>query len=153
MTRDFAGSPPVVDASVGVKWYLAEPYSDLARRLVQGRGFSRHRLQVPDLFFAECANILWKRLRREELEREEVDRIAESLTALPFLIHPHAALMQPALAIAASTDRSAYDSFYLALAIRERTVLITADRRLWDSLAGTPLAGHLLWIEDVEDAL
>ena len=55
----------VVDASVGIKLFLREPLSDAAH------AFFAHlaedppaRLFVPDLFFVECANILWKYVRR-----------------------------------------------------------------------------------------
>lgn len=51
----------VVDASVGVKLFVNEAESELADRL-----FARLTAQpaaqfyVPDLFYIECANILWK---------------------------------------------------------------------------------------------
>jgi predicted nucleic acid-binding protein len=53
----------VVDASVAVKWYLPEPESDAAGRLLD----PEHDLIAPDLLFAEVGNALWKRWRRGEI--------------------------------------------------------------------------------------
>ena len=65
----------VVDASVAVKWYLEEDHAAPARRLLDGT----YELIVPDLFFMEIGNVLWKRWRRGELDD---DVIAETLAAL-----------------------------------------------------------------------
>ena len=44
----------VIDASVAIKWVVAEPDSQTALALF------RHRLFAPDLLVAECANALWE---------------------------------------------------------------------------------------------
>jgi len=53
----------VIDASVAAKWFLppsGEPLAEEALRLLAGYAEGRFRFAVPDLFWAECANILWK---------------------------------------------------------------------------------------------
>jgi predicted nucleic acid-binding protein len=47
----------VVDASVGIKWYVPEVYDVDARRLQA----PAHLLHVPTLWDVETANILWKK--------------------------------------------------------------------------------------------
>jgi predicted nucleic acid-binding protein len=55
----------VVDASVGIKLFLVEPLSDAAHALLAHlTDDPPARLYVPELFFVECANILWKYVRR-----------------------------------------------------------------------------------------
>jgi len=55
----------VVDASVGIKLFLVEPLSDAAHALFTHLTDDLPaRLYVPELFFIECANILWKYVRR-----------------------------------------------------------------------------------------
>jgi predicted nucleic acid-binding protein len=81
---------------------------------------------------------------------EQAQTLLEFVTALPFQIHPHHPLIETALVIAAQTQRSVYDSLHLALAIRERTVMITADERLYNARRGNPLENHVLWIEEIE---
>lgn len=55
----------VVDASVAIKWVVEEPGTAVAVAV------RRHRLCAPDLLVAECANILWKKVRRRELDEVE----------------------------------------------------------------------------------
>jgi predicted nucleic acid-binding protein len=57
----------VVDASVVVKWFVPEIHSDAARRLL----VLPHEYVAPDLLFAETANTIWKKIRRQELTAEE----------------------------------------------------------------------------------
>ena len=55
----------VIDASVAIKWVIAEHGTREALSL------RRHRLFAPDLLVAECANVLWKKTRRNELTEDE----------------------------------------------------------------------------------
>jgi predicted nucleic acid-binding protein len=66
MTLAYSASTDcIIDASVGIKLFLVEPLSERAEAL-----FNRlvddppARFFVPDLCYAECANILWKYVRR-----------------------------------------------------------------------------------------
>ncbi len=59
-------TPFVVDANVAIKWVLSEIYSSDALRLLN----DDYELLVPDFFFPEIANILWKRFRRGETTLE-----------------------------------------------------------------------------------
>ncbi len=55
----------VVDASVVVKWVVDEP------DMPQALSLRRHRLYAPDLLPAECASVLWQKVRRNELTERE----------------------------------------------------------------------------------
>src|SRR5262245_12135068 len=55
----------VVDASVAIKLFVVEALSERADVLfAQLAADPPASLYVPDLFFVECANILWKHVRR-----------------------------------------------------------------------------------------
>ena len=86
----------VVDASVGLKWFLPEIHHADARRL-QAAGFQLH---VPTLFDVEIGNILWKKLQRHELTRAEADAILAQLPRLPLIRHDEAPLLVPAFDLA-----------------------------------------------------
>jgi len=58
-------------------------------------------------------------------------------------------LVESALEIAVSFGRTVYDSLYLTLALSRQCQLVTADRRLYNSLRRGPLAPTLLWVEDI----
>jgi predicted nucleic acid-binding protein len=138
-------TPLVVDASVGLKWFLPEVHSEAARRL-QNPALQLH---VPSLFDVEIANILWKKIRRAELTRAEADAVLSQLFRLPLTRHPDSRFLSAAFDLADRTQRTVYDCLYLALAVELAGQLVTADQRLHSSLAGTPWASAILWVEDV----
>lgn len=134
----------VVDASVIIKLYFQEDDSLVAeQRLAQAE-----ELLAPELIWIEIANAIWKRRRRGEISDAAASGILMQAMRLPLHIHPSADLLDDALRLAIGHDRTVYDSLYLALAVGTRSVMVTADRRLVRSLAGTPLAKHVAWIGD-----
>jgi predicted nucleic acid-binding protein len=135
----------VVDASVGLKWYLPEVHSDTARRLRAGG----NDLNVPSLFYLEFANALWMKVRRGELDQADAEAAFAELTLLPLVHYADAALATSALNLAFQTKRSVYDCTYLALALQLQVKLVTADERFWNALSNTPWASSICWIENI----
>jgi predicted nucleic acid-binding protein len=135
----------VVDASVGLKWFVPETHDADTRRLQD----PAHDLHVPTLFDVEIGNILWKKLRRGELTRAEADAILARLPLLPLTRHEELPLLTPAFDLADQHQRTVYDSLYLALAVRLNGRMVTADQKLFNALASTPWAAHLCWVGDV----
>ena len=136
---------PVVDASVAIKWYLPEIHAEAADRLLR----SGRQLIAPDLIFPEVGNIAWKQVRAAQMTEADAVAVVRSLSHLSLLIYPSQPLITSAVQIGCRTDRTAYDSLYLALAVQEQTVLVTADTRLYNALQNTPYAPYVLWIEAV----
>jgi predicted nucleic acid-binding protein len=134
----------VVDSSVVIKWSVPEVHSAGALHYLDP-DLER---DAPELLLAEVSNILWKKVGRGELTRDEAERIAADLGQADITIHPMGPLFGPALRIALETGRSAYDCIYLALAETLTTRVVTADRRLYNALQGGPYAGLILWVED-----
>ena len=114
----------VVDASVAIKWVVDEPGTTEALAL------RRRRLVAPDLFIPECANILWKKVRRHELTEAEAILAARLLERSDVELEPMRRLLQRATALAIALDRPAYDCTYLALAEALSCDMATADERL-----------------------
>ncbi len=114
----------VVDASVAAKWFAPEDDSPVAF------GILDHELLAPDLLYAEVANILWKKWRRGEVADDVPEIGARLLGNLTLQVTPCAALIADAIALATRLGHPAYDCFYLALARRHSTPLITADSRV-----------------------
>jgi len=136
----------VVDASVGVKWFVPEAHAAEARQWRNGPD----ELHAPTFFFdLEIANILWKKVRRAEIARTDADLILGQLPALPLTRHPEAPLLTSAFDLADRTQRTVYDSLYLTLAVQLGGRMLTADQRLCNSLAGTPWAGYICWVGDL----
>ncbi len=127
----------VVDASVGMKFFLVEPLSDRARALFAHLSAEPPgTLHVPDLFYVECANTLWKRVRRSGLSIEVATRHLRAIRGLALSVTPTDQLLQDALRIAIDLDITAYDACYVALSRRVGAPLVTTDERLARKAAG-----------------
>lgn len=113
----------VVDASVAIKWVFAEPGYEWAIMLRQ------HSLIAPDLLFAECANVLWRKLRRREISEDEADVAARTLERADLVVVSAQRYLARSVAIAALLEHPAYDSMYLAVAEAFGLRLVTADDR------------------------
>jgi predicted nucleic acid-binding protein len=131
----------IVDASVAIKWLVAEENTDIANGLI-GSTY----LAAPELIACEVANGVWKKWARKEL--------ASVPQRLPFVlqlfdeIFPVTPFAFRAAELAIELNHPAYDCFYLALAEARGDVVVTADARFIDKLAPTsykalvmPLAG------------
>ncbi|MBV8473603.1 MAG: type II toxin-antitoxin system VapC family toxin, partial [Hyphomicrobiales bacterium] len=119
----------VVDASVVIKWVVEEEGTQHALVL---RGAAR--LIAPDLLVAECANILWKKVQRGELTREEADLAAQLIERADIELFPMRGLLHDATRIAIEISHPAYDCIYLALAMATNARFVTADERLLQKL-------------------
>ncbi len=135
----------VLDASIAIKWFIPEVYSDAARRLVA----SNHTFLVPDFFFPEVGNVLWKRVRGGEDTAENARQILADLNVVPIEVYLSQPLMPLALDIAIQTDRAVYDSLYLALAITQQCQMVTADGKFYNALKTSSYASNLLWVENI----
>jgi len=134
----------VVDASVAVKWFLPEPDAQPAVALLR----ADHRLIAPDLLWIEVASVLWKVVRRGALAADEAERMVSDAAAFPVEIFESSTLLTDTMRIATATDRTIYDSLYVALAAREDAVMVTADDRLVNALANTNWADSVQWLAD-----
>ena len=117
-------SPLVVDASVAVKWVVEEDGTPQALALRQ-----KARLIAPELLVAECANILWKKVQRRELLKDEALLAARLLKVAELELLPMRPLFETATRISIELDHPAYDCVYLALAQASKCRFVTADER------------------------
>jgi predicted nucleic acid-binding protein len=132
----------VVDASVAIKWVIDEPDSESALLL------RRHHLLAPDLLIPECANILWQKVRRNELTEQEAALAARLLERADVDLAPMRTLLEPAVQWAITLDHPAYDCAYLALAITEACDFVTADEQLVRKSARAQLPVRVLSLRD-----
>jgi predicted nucleic acid-binding protein len=136
----------IIDASVAVKWVVGEPGSELAELLLD------RRLVAPDLLCVECANILWKKVRRSELAADEAVAAAQLLESAEIELLPMRSYMTAAIAIAVELDHPAYDCIYLAIADAIGLPIVTADEKLVGKVsrrAGSRFAGRLIALSEL----
>ena len=115
----------IVDASVASHWFVDTEFSGSAAPYRE-----RLDLSAPSFLVLETANVLYKRSRRGEIEAA---RCADSIDLLRIIISnwiDNDTLVGPAIGIAVKRLHPVYDCLYLALALKRREPLVTADRRL-----------------------
>jgi predicted nucleic acid-binding protein len=132
----------VVDASVAVKWFVPEELSADARKLLA----PEYELLAPDLLWAELGSALWKKHRRQELDRRTAWRLFRDFAQVPIQLHPTDRWTEAALQVAFDHDITVYDALYLVLAAGNACRFVTADRRLHEACQGSGIAGLVEWV-------
>ena len=100
----------IVDASVAVKWIVAEPLRDEALELVR-----RNDVVVPDLLPVEVRDTLVDPVRRRLATVEEARTGRERLRAVPLIVEPSADRLEEAFDVALAFEHPMNDCIYLAL--------------------------------------
>jgi predicted nucleic acid-binding protein len=134
----------VVDSSVVIKWFMPEPYSMEARRILDAYQRDRFSLLVPDLLYAEVGNIVWKKHRFQDLAAADAQDIIDNFRMLTFLITPTADLLDAAYRIAVDHQRTVYDALYVALSVEEKCQFVTADEKLVNAVSST--YSNVIWV-------
>jgi len=121
----------VVDASVALKWFLAdEEARDESLALLRSIS-DANRPVVPWLWFYEIGNALTVAVRRKRIAPEQLYEILEMLEQMPIDIDAAdriALLRLPHLA--RKHGLTTYDAAYLDLALREKLPVATSDEAL-----------------------
>lgn len=123
----------VIDSSTALKWLVSEPDSEAALLLRD-----RYRFIAPELLAAECANAVWKRVRRGEMTSETAQFAVRllQLQSDDFMLVSILTLTNPALELAFTLEHAVYDCLFIALAMREGCSFVTSDEKLLRKLAG-----------------
>jgi predicted nucleic acid-binding protein len=125
----------VLDASVGLAWFLDDPVPDLATKVRQSlrRG---SRALVPSLWVLEMANGFATVERRGALAAPFLDRCLNDVEGLLSSVIDHSASaisVRQAFSVANAFRLTAYDATYLEMARTEHLPLATLDRALRDA--------------------
>jgi predicted nucleic acid-binding protein len=126
-------SDVVVDSSVVAKWFVPEPDSVQAERVVTDVRAAQGRLIVLDLVYSEVANVIWKNYRRKTLTYTLAERALAALMQTQMHAESAKTLLNDALKIAMQYDRAVYDSLFLVLARSLGVRGVTADEPLYNT--------------------
>ncbi len=128
----------IVDASVGAKWCLPladELLVEEAESLLESFRLKEITLVVPDLFWIEVANAIWKSVRRDRMSLDAGAMALSFVQGSGIPTMPSSTLLPRALSIAVTYGRTVYDSLYIAMAIESSMEMLTADERLANALS------------------
>lgn len=121
--RTTPAGPVVVDASIAVLWFTSEPDRWDARTLLA----SDARLFAPEMMAVEATNAWWKKLRRGEMDRADVEDAITNLLAVGVTWASSTSLLRSGLQLASDLGHPVYDCLYIALAASHSASLATAD--------------------------
>jgi predicted nucleic acid-binding protein len=124
----------IIDASVALKWTIEEEDSAAALRLL-----AEDSLAAPDLFWIECANVLWTKARRGQISSDDARAALAAILAAPVDCAPSRDLSDTAQAIAFDLDDAVYDCVYLAVAMERNAVFVTSDARFHNAASAHAL--------------
>src|SRR6185295_7023111 len=102
----------VVDTSVAVKWFVAEPLRKEAVEL----GRSGAGLIAPDLIVLEVGNVAWTKVRTGQMLHAQAELVAGVIPKYFSALVPSAEISVAAFQIASDLDHPVYDCAYLAVA-------------------------------------
>ena len=139
----------VADSSVIGKWFPpmdTEPLAAEARSWFDRWQVGDVEIVAPDFLYAELGNILWKSVRSTRCDRHQAETVLRSMTEMELAVFPSADLVDTGLRIAITHGRAIYDCLYVALALKTKADLLTADEKLANALrAHYPIR----WLGDI----
>ncbi len=122
----------VVDASVVVKWYITEKYSEEALRIRDKHVNGEIQLLAPSLLPYEVINALkYSNLyTKDELSLATISLLNYGIRLQPVTV----GYAEKIVEIAVENNVTIYDASYIALAVIKGTRMITADEKLIEML-------------------
>ena len=113
-----------IDSSAIVKYLSREPGWERVREVMKEG--------IVTLNFAviEVANALWKKVVRNEMGLEEVQKIMKAIVEAKLIpLEPFESYVIDALRIAVEHKVAVYDALFIAFALKRGLELVTADER------------------------
>jgi predicted nucleic acid-binding protein len=134
----------VVDASVAIKWFVAEADSGAADELLQ----EEVELHAPLLLMSEFANGLCKNFRKKLIDSVQAETALKGIRRT--ITHWHAAepMLGDAMGLSLRLDHPVYDFLYVALAARNGLKCVTADQRFLRKIRLTEHAERVVHLSD-----
>ena len=131
----------VIDASVAVKWFIAEADHHRARDLRNAFLAGRVDVACPSIFQYEVLNAL---RFNDSVNASDLEEAVDSLDKAALPLHPlEGALAKQTVATARRRDITVYDASYVTLSRALRCRLVTADEQLIDAVGDEVEAVHI----------
>ena len=139
----------IVDASVVIKWFVAEDLLDEADQLRPLIG----ELSAPEFLLVEIANIAWKKVRQGTLRPDDPSKIVGHLRRSGMQFAPTGMLLDSALQLALELDHPVYDCLYVAAMEALGAPFLTWDRQLHAKLARSRFGSATYLLSDIDRLL
>jgi len=135
----------IVDASVAVKWYVAEAQHAQAREILAA---DDELLAAPDLILTEVANTLRRKVMEGSVTREQAFEALEDLPRCFSLLVPSRASWRAAFDLALNLGHPFPDCVYLACAAMNDARLVTDDRKFLEKAVANGHKSRIVLLAD-----
>lgn len=138
----------VLDASVAVKWYVNEEESGRAQQLLD----SDYLFLAPDLIYAEVGSALTRQHRLHgQISADDLHLALRDLVGMGIEVLSTGVLLERAAEISIALGHPMQDCFYLALAERWDTILVTADAQFVEKVKNSPWADRITSLAQIDE--
>ena len=134
----------IIDASVVVKWFNAEEFSESAEYLKEKHMKAEITLVSPVMMVFEVLNAL---RYNPELGADDVNEALNDLLGIQIKLYPVEEWLSEAISLAYDRGLTVYDASYIALAGHLGCLLYTADTKLLERVK----AANIRHIADLQD--
>lgn len=125
----------VIDASVVLRWYLAdETHIKASIEIMEGYVFQELNILAPNLLEYEVLNGLYIAGKKGRIDPKLLIMAVEGFFDLGIEIKDISSSFQKILHFSEVYDITVYDSSYLSLASKEGIELVTADEKLYNKI-------------------
>jgi predicted nucleic acid-binding protein len=115
----------IIDANLATYWFVDTPFTAAAIKFRR-----KSPLFAPNFVRVEVASALLRYHKAGILEVSQMNINLEKLDGLISAYYDDNSLIPTATEISAANNHPVYDCLYLALALQQNDILITADKRL-----------------------
>lgn len=126
----------VIDASIAIKWFVREPDSEAAQRILS----APVSLHAPSLLRLELANGMWKNWRKKLVSAQQIGEALSSIDRTIGAWRETETLLEAALKLSVTLDHVVHDCIYLALAHDLGVPLVSGDTKLLANASGTAIS-------------
>ena len=135
----------MVDASVAIKWFVEEDYSQDARGLLKSFGEGSVVLHAPSLLFHEVGNVLWRLANKLRLLKVTyvIDAYSNFLKVPIHYIDLSKQDASDSLKVSLELGLTFYDAVYLNVSKKLTKTLVTADEEILRKVKGDFSVAHL----------
>ena len=131
----------VLDASVIIKWFSVEEYTDTAIEIRNKFFKGTYELAAPDLILYEVSNAL---RFNPKFDEDDVIEAVNSLFDMGInIIVPTPRVVESSITMAFKYNITIYDAFYAALAHEIGFTFVTADSKLYQKIKDLKFVRHI----------
>ncbi|HEY9245266.1 MAG TPA: type II toxin-antitoxin system VapC family toxin [Candidatus Methanoperedens sp.] len=131
----------VVDASVAVKWFSEEEFTEKAIEIRDNFFKGKYELAAPDLILYEVSNAL--RFNQNFNEEDVVEAVNSLFDMEISIIVPTPRVIKSSITMAFKYKITVYDAFYPALAGEIGFAFVTADSKLYQKIKDLEFVKHI----------